>query len=120
MNDENGMIAIVDYGMGNLRSVAKAIERMGGQAVIVDTADGILAAPKIILPGVGAFGDAQQENYFAIIDRCAGVEYTDDLEVITRRFEVGGCYEGIVGKTHFDWPSFFSSYSYRSLRVWNN
>jgi glutamine amidotransferase len=52
------MIAVIDYGMGNLRSVAKAVERVGGQAAIVSDADGVLAADKIILPGVGAFADA--------------------------------------------------------------
>ncbi|NQU74998.1 MAG: imidazole glycerol phosphate synthase subunit HisH [Planctomycetes bacterium] len=54
------MIAIVDYGMGNLRSVAKAIELIGGRAKIVDTAEEILSAQKLILPGVGAFGDAME------------------------------------------------------------
>ncbi len=52
------MIAIIDYGMGNLRSVAKAVERMGGEAKVVDTAEQVLAAEKVILPGVGAFADA--------------------------------------------------------------
>ena len=54
------MIAIVDYGMGNLRSVAKAIERVGGRARIVTTAADIRSADKIILPGVGAFADAME------------------------------------------------------------
>lgn len=53
-----GTIAIVDYGMGNLRSVAKAVERVGGQAKVVATAREVLAAEKVILPGVGAFADA--------------------------------------------------------------
>ncbi|MFW6155529.1 MAG: imidazole glycerol phosphate synthase subunit HisH [Planctomycetota bacterium] len=52
------MIAVIDYGMGNLRSVAKAVERAGGQARIVGAPDDVLAAEKIILPGVGAFADA--------------------------------------------------------------
>ena len=52
------MIAIVDYGMGNLRSVAKAVERMGGEAKIVTAPEDVLAADKVILPGVGAFADA--------------------------------------------------------------
>ena len=52
------MIAIVDYGMGNLRSVAKAIEKVGGTAKIVSTPAELLSAEKIILPGVGAFCDA--------------------------------------------------------------
>ena len=52
------MIAIVDYGMGNLRSVQKAVERVGGQAVITAEAEVLEAAQGVILPGVGAFGDA--------------------------------------------------------------
>ncbi len=55
------MIAIIDYGMGNLRSVQKAVERSGAEAVITDSPDIISAASKIILPGVGAFGDAVAE-----------------------------------------------------------
>lgn len=52
------MIAIIDYGMGNLRSVQKGFERVGAQARIVRTADEIRGAAKVVLPGVGAFRDA--------------------------------------------------------------
>ncbi len=52
------MIAIVDYGMGNLRSVCKALERVGGQAHLVSSARQVQEASKIVLPGVAAFGDA--------------------------------------------------------------
>ena len=52
------MIAIIDYGMGNLRSVQKAFEFVGYDAIITDRAEDIQKADKIILPGVGAFGDA--------------------------------------------------------------
>ncbi len=55
------MITIVDYQMGNLRSVQKAIERVGGEAKISSDPDEIAAAEKLILPGVGAFGDAMSE-----------------------------------------------------------
>ncbi|MCL4161743.1 UNVERIFIED_CONTAM: hypothetical protein GTU68_048647, partial [Idotea baltica] len=55
------MITIVDYQMGNLRSVQKAIERVGGQAKITSDPNEIAAAEKLILPGVGAFGDAMDE-----------------------------------------------------------
>ncbi len=54
-------IAIIDYQMGNLRSVQKALERVGANAVITDDADQIASAKKVILPGVGAFGDAMRE-----------------------------------------------------------
>ncbi|HNX26642.1 MAG TPA: imidazole glycerol phosphate synthase subunit HisH [Phycisphaerae bacterium] len=52
------MIALIDYGMGNLRSVEKALERCGGQVKIVTTPSGILSADKVVLPGVGAMRDA--------------------------------------------------------------
>jgi glutamine amidotransferase len=52
------MIAIVDYEMGNLRSVQKALEKLGHGARIVAAADQVEASEKLILPGVGAFGDA--------------------------------------------------------------
>lgn len=52
------MIAIVDYGMGNLRSVQKALQKMGGEAEIVTSPLDVQRAEKVILPGVGAFADA--------------------------------------------------------------
>jgi glutamine amidotransferase len=52
------MITIVDYQMGNLRSVQKAVERSGVEAGITSDASQIAAAERLILPGVGAFGDA--------------------------------------------------------------
>jgi len=55
------MITIVDYGMGNLRSVQKAFERLGFEAVITDDPQQVSEAEKLVLPGVGAFGDAVAE-----------------------------------------------------------
>jgi glutamine amidotransferase len=52
------MIAIIDYGMGNLRSVQKALERVGHAATITDDPAVLADASKLILPGVGAFRDA--------------------------------------------------------------
>jgi imidazole glycerol-phosphate synthase subunit HisH len=52
------MIVIVDYGMGNLHSVSKALERMGYESAITSDRETILQADAIILPGVGAFGKA--------------------------------------------------------------
>lgn len=52
------MIVIIDYGMGNLYSVSKAIERLGYEVVISADPQVILNATAVILPGVGAFGDA--------------------------------------------------------------
>ncbi len=55
------MIAIIDYQMGNLRSVQKALERVGQGAVITSDASELAKAEKVILPGVGAFEDAIAE-----------------------------------------------------------
>ncbi|MDK2880584.1 MAG: imidazole glycerol-phosphate synthase subunit HisH [Clostridia bacterium] len=52
------MIAIIDYGMGNLRSVQKCLEKNGFRTAIVSSPDGLAGAGGIILPGVGAFEDA--------------------------------------------------------------
>ncbi len=51
------MIAIIDYGAGNLRSVQKACEVLGAKAVITSNPQEIINADHVILPGVGAFGD---------------------------------------------------------------
>ena len=55
------VIAIVDYGMGNLRSVQKAFEKLGHEAVICDQPAQLCDAEKLVLPGVGAFRDAIHE-----------------------------------------------------------
>jgi glutamine amidotransferase len=54
-------LAIVDYGMGNLRSVQKAFERLGHAAEVTGDPERVAAAPAVVLPGVGAFG-ACMEN----------------------------------------------------------
>ena len=50
------MIGIIDYGMGNLRSVLKAIEFLGGEGRVTARAEELDACEKLILPGVGSFG----------------------------------------------------------------
>lgn len=52
------MITIVDYGMGNLRSVAKGFERFGFDVKVTDNPEEVENADKLVLPGVGAFQDA--------------------------------------------------------------
>lgn len=56
-------IAVVDYGMGNLRSVAKALEHVGIVPNVTASPAEIAAAAAVILPGVGAFGDAMREMH---------------------------------------------------------
>ena len=52
------MIAIIDYDAGNIKSVEKALLLLGEEVKITDGAQEILSADKVVLPGVGAFGDA--------------------------------------------------------------
>ncbi len=55
------MIGIVDYGLGNLFSVKKAFEALGNDALITNDPDAIKKADRVVLPGIGAFGDGM--NY---------------------------------------------------------
>jgi glutamine amidotransferase len=55
------MIAIIDYGMGNLRSVQKAVEAVGHEALVTPDPAALRRASHVILPGVGAFADAMAE-----------------------------------------------------------
>lgn len=55
------MVAIIDYDAGNIKSVEKALTALGETAVITRDREKILTADKVILPGVGAFGDAMEK-----------------------------------------------------------
>lgn len=55
------MITLLDYGMGNLRSVAKALEHAGGRVCLTSSPSMVANASKCVVPGVGAFGDAMKE-----------------------------------------------------------
>ncbi len=70
------MVVILDYGMGNLRSVQKAFESLGVEASICSTAEALCDVEKMILPGVGAFRDAmtelqKRELVQPILDTCS-------------------------------------------------
>jgi glutamine amidotransferase len=54
------MIAIVDYGIGNLRSVSKALERLGRSVLVTNRPEDVERAGAVILPGVGSFGEAME------------------------------------------------------------
>ncbi len=64
------MIAIIDYGAGNLRSVQKAFEYIGADACITSNKSDILSAEKVVLPGVGAFGDCVSALRRDSLDEC--------------------------------------------------
>jgi glutamine amidotransferase len=54
------MIAVTDYGAGNLRNVCKALEHVGANIILTDDPHVIAHADKVVVPGVGAFADCQQ------------------------------------------------------------
>ena len=63
------MIAIIDYDMGNLRSVAKAFEKVGATAAVTRDPKAILNASHVVLPGVGAFKDCMRNlDEYGLID----------------------------------------------------
>jgi len=63
------MIAIIDYDAGNLRSVEKALEAIGQEAVVTRDRNEILSSDKVILPGVGSFGDAVERlNEYGLVN----------------------------------------------------
>lgn len=70
------MIAIIDYGAGNLSSVKKALDYLGAESEITDDKEKILAASHVILPGVGSFGDAmasmQERGLVEVVKEAAG------------------------------------------------
>ena len=63
------MIVIVDYGVGNLFSLKSSLAAVGAEAVVTGDADTLRAADKILLPGVGAFGDAIDKLRATGLDR---------------------------------------------------
>ncbi len=63
------MIAIIDYDAGNIKSVEKALKTLGQEIVVTRDAETILNADKVILPGVGAFGDAMGKLHtYGLVD----------------------------------------------------
>jgi glutamine amidotransferase len=78
------MIAIVDYGMGNLRSVAKAFEFLGADVAVTSRPEDLAAAEKLVLPGVGAFCDGMKNL------KSAGLEGPLRKEVLENKKPVLG------------------------------
>lgn len=63
------MVAIIDYDAGNIRSVEKAAALLGHEAVVTRDRETILSADHVILPGVGAFGDAMEKLHrFGLVE----------------------------------------------------
>ncbi len=98
------MIAIVDYGMGNLRSVHKAFEHVGAQAQITYRAYDISKADKVVLPGVGAIAPAMaQLNQLGLVDTLKTVIADGKpflgiclgMQLLFERSSEGGTIEGL-------------------------
>ncbi len=115
------MISIIDYGMGNLRSVQKAFEKVGHQAIITADPAQVAAADKVVLPGVGAFEDAAAElrrlglvePVLEAIDSgrpflgiCLGLQLLFDVSYENGRHEGLGVIPGEV--VRFDLPKEFA------------
>ncbi|MBN2878854.1 MAG: imidazole glycerol phosphate synthase subunit HisH [Clostridia bacterium] len=112
------MITIIDYGMGNLRSAQKAFEFLGFEAEITDNKTAILAAEKIVLPGVGAFADAMSNLNSSGISNvikkktadgtpflgiCLGMQLVFDVSYEGGEFEGLGLIKGEIKR--FDLPA---------------
>ena len=65
-------VAVIDYGMGNLKSVHNALEHLGAEGVTVSAPEDVLSAERLILPGVGAFGAAMNELCLRGLDSAIG------------------------------------------------
>ena len=98
------MIAILDYGMGNLRSVQKALEFLAVPCFITDTPSALSTADHIILPGVGAFSDAMTRIRALHLDRAilsaadAGVPILGiclGMQMLFQHSEENGFYDGL-------------------------
>jgi glutamine amidotransferase len=76
------MIAVVDYGVGNLFSLVSSLRMIGADAVVTGDADVIRAADKIILPGVGAFRDAAEKLRASGLDRVICDEVARGKEIM--------------------------------------
>lgn len=105
MSDTGGLqVAIVDYGMGNLFSIKQACESVGLKASLASSPQELLAAAAVIVPGVGAFGDAMAAlHHLDLVEALREVAHTGrpligiclGLQLLmTKSFEFG-CHEGL-------------------------
>lgn len=78
------MIAVIDYGMGNIHSVAKAAQLAGARVLVTDKPKKVLAADKVVLPGVGAFCDGVE-----------GLKERNLIPALLDSIKKGKCFLGI-------------------------
>lgn len=98
-------VGIVDYGLGNLRSVAGAVERLGHEPVVTSDPEQLARVEKLLLPGVGAFGDGMRNlrerglveplNELVLRRRVPVLGLCLGAQLIARRSEEFGDHEGL-------------------------
>jgi glutamine amidotransferase len=98
-------VGIVDYGLGNLASVAGAVGKLGHEPVVTSDADALYSCDKLILPGVGAFGDGMANLRAAGLDKRLAYFVADagkpilgiclGAQLMTRESEEFGNHEGL-------------------------
>jgi glutamine amidotransferase len=131
------MIAIVDYGAGNLHSVKKAFDHLGAEAIVTDQPGTVAAASKIVLPGVGHFSSLQALNITGLAEAllqsasagkpflgiCLGMQWLFEgseecLEVAGAGIFPGKCrqFPSSVKSPHVGWNSLTVQQGSRLLR----
>jgi imidazole glycerol-phosphate synthase subunit HisH len=98
-------VAIVDYGLCNLDSVGRAVEECGGTAIVTEKEEDLAKATHIILPGVGAFGDAMRNIKARNLDEILGEQVLAKqipflgiclgMQLIASQSEEGGFFDGL-------------------------
>lgn len=78
----NGRIAVIDYGVGNLFSLCSSLRCIGAEAVITSDAEELRSAGKLILPGVGAFGDAVRKLKESGLDAVIKEQAAEGKEIL--------------------------------------
>ncbi|MBN7774140.1 imidazole glycerol phosphate synthase subunit HisH [Clostridium aminobutyricum] len=133
------MIAIIDYGVGNLYSLSSSFQYLGIDTKITNAAEDLIAADKILLPGVGAFADAIQklrntglidticseaEKGKPLLGICLGMQLLFDKSYEYGEHDGLGLIKGIVAPLEEDLPERVRNGKYVKLKVphigWNS
>ena len=97
------LVAVLDYGIGNLRSAEKGLARVGADARLTADPAVIAEADGVVLPGVGAFGRCMDRNFF--VDRVVVVKRFGQhiiQEAVPEDFKIGAAFD--VARLHAEQP----------------